>query len=60
MNDPEIIEKLEEIKQELSEMKHDVSWLCEVSQVVAGLIIGTTLLFFIIKVVIPWIRDFLF
>ena len=60
MNEPEIIEKLEEIKQELSEMKHDVSWLCEAAQVVAGLIIGTTLLFFIIKVVIPWIRDFLF
>ena len=60
MNDPEIIEKLEEIKKELSEMKHDVSWIREFYCMVAGLIIATTLLWFMIKVVIPWIRDFLF
>ena len=41
-------------------MKHDVSWIREFYCMVAGLIIATTLLWFMIKVVIPWIRDFLF
>ena len=60
MNDPEIIEKLEEIRQELSGIKYEVSEIGagQGDAPTAFLILGA--LFFIIVVVIPWIRDFLF
>ncbi len=55
MNDPEIIEKLDEIKQELSKIKNEVSWICELYCMVGGLFLAA-----ILGGVIVWIWDFLF
>ena len=60
MNDPEIIRKLEEIRQELSGIKNEANWIRIFfwSVPISFWFVGA--LWFIIKVVIPWIRDFLF
>ena len=55
MNDPEIIRKLEEIREELSGIKHGVSYIREFYCMVVGLHLAAILL-----VVILWIMDFLF
>ena len=60
MNDPEIIRKLEEIKEELSEIKQEVSKIDWHFNAIAICFWIGAALFFIIEVVIPWIRDFLF
>lgn len=52
MNDPEIIKKLDEIKEEISKINMNFAGIAIVGWI--GAVIGV-----VVFIVIPWIRDFL-